>query len=278
MISIEVLDKVLALGAKAPEVLNSKGAEPLVAIPFSQKVESLAQFYPPTRIKRKVTLLEANSFIEYVNRFKTDNTLIFANVSETGVEFSALLDYHGPAPELEADYCDHIAKFTAIETPEWKVWKAADRSLVNQVDFATWLEDNLSLFTVGGDGKYPAGADLLELVKSLHGHRNARFSNTVRLDNGAYSAQFDEDIVVRGASSTRDGEIELPPMVCGGLAVFQGADAYEMPARLKSRCVDRKLMLTFETVNRPKIVRESILLLTKQVGEKTSIIPMLGIP
>jgi hypothetical protein len=42
--------------------------------------------------------------------------------------------------------------------------------------------------------------------------------------------------------------------------------------------VDRKLMLTFETVNRPKIVRESILLLTKQVGEKTSIIPMLGIP
>ena len=226
-----------------------------------------------------MTLLEATSFIDYVNRFKNANTLIFASVSETGVAFKAMLDYHAAAPDLKPDFCRHVANFTAIETPEWRIWKEADRELMSQSTFATWLEDNLSLLTVGGENKYPTGAALLELVKSLYGHRNARFSQSIRLDNGAHSVQFDEDIEVRGGgTSTASGDLEIPAMICGGLAIFQGADPYEMPARLKTRCVDRKLGIIFETVNLPKIIRESILLLVEKVAKGTEIIPLLGTP
>ena len=270
MITKETLDTLIGLGAKAPTVLTADGAEPLVALPSGQSVKSLAEFYPPTRIKQKVTLLEAGSFTDYVNRFKTDNTLIFSNVTENGVDFTAVLDYHGAAPELKPAYVNHVAKFDAIETPEWKVWKSANRKPMNQVEFATFLEDNATLFVD------PSGAELLDLVRSLHGHRNARFNAALRLDNGAYSVSFDEDIVVKGTSTTKNGEFELPPVIKAGLAVFQGADAYEIPARLKSRCEDRKLSLFFETIALHKIVRESILLLVKQVSEKTGIVPFLG--
>ena len=51
-----------------------------------------------------------------------------------------------------------------------------------------------------------------------------------------------------------------------------------MPARLKSRCEDRKLSLFFETIAQHTIVRESILLLVKQISDGTKIIPMLGNP
>ena len=272
MIDKETIKTLVALGAKEAQILQPTGAVPMLVIPADQKVESLEHLFPPARIKRQVALLEATSFIEYVNRFKTADTLIFANVSETGAKFTAMLDYHGAAPELKPAYCSHIAEFTAIETPEWKIWKAANRIPMDQVKFATFLEDNAALFVE------PTGADLLELVRSLHGHRNARFNTALRLDNGAYSVSFDEEIVVKGTSSTKSGEFELPPTIKAGMAVFQGADAYEVPARLKSRCEDRKLSLFFETIAMHTIVRESILLLVKQISDGTKIIPMLGNP
>lgn len=272
----KLAELLVELGASKTQIITLPGGETL-AVRVGQQIQSLENYLPPKRIERTVTLLEAGSFVDYVNRFKNPNTLIFACVSETGVSFKAMLDYHAGAPELKPDYCRHVAVFTAIETPEWKVWQAADRELMAQAEFATWLEDNLSLFTVGGENKYPAGADLLELVKSLEGHRNARFAQSIRLDNGAHSVQYDEDIVIRGGgTSTQAGTLEVPPMICGGLAIFQGADPYEMPARLKTRCVDRKLGLIFETVNLPKIIRESILLLVKKVADGTQIVPLLG--
>lgn len=272
MIDKEAILTLVELGAKAPGIAQPEGADPLTLLQVGQKVESLERFFPPTRIKRTVHLLEATSFIDYVNRFKTEDTLIFANVSQNGVSFVAMLDYHSAAPALKPAYCDHTAKFDAIPTPEWQVWLANNRKPMDQVTFATFLEDNQQVFVE------PSGAELLELVRSLHGHRNARFGTALRLDNGAYSVSYDEEVVVKGTSSTKSGDLELPPVIKAGMAVFQGAAPYEVPARLKSRVVDRQLVLFFETIALHRIILESTLLLVKQVAEKTKIVPLIGNP
>lgn len=272
MLAKDTLDTILGILSKDAKILQQGGSDPLLVIPSSQKVESLAAYFPPARIKRAVRLLEAGSFVEYVNRFKTDDTLIFANVSKTGAKFTAMLDYHGAAPALQPAYCAHVAEFEAIQTPEWKIWKSADRTQLYQLAFATFLEDNAGLFVE------PNGAELLELVRSLHGHKNARFNASVRLNNGAYSVCYDEDIVVKSSNVTTSGELELPPVIKAGMSVFQGADAYEIPARLKTRIEDRRLVLFYETIALHKIVRESILLLVKQIADGTDIIPLLGNP
>lgn len=271
----ETLDRLLELGANLAHVKNlpaEDGHVPFGIIPSGCKAEDLSKFFPLQRIVQSVKLLEAGSFIDYVNRYKTGDTLIFSAISETGVEFTALMDYHTAAPALCPGYCSHRATFVAIETPEWKVWKAANRLAMTQVGFATFLEDNLSLFV------QPTGAELLEMVRSLHGHRNARFNTALRLDNGSYSVSYDEDVVVKGSSITSNGELELPPTITAMLAVFQGSDPYAVQARLKSRCEDRKLVLFYETISLAKIIRESILLLVEQVAEKTGIVPLLGSP
>lgn len=268
----DIFDKIVSGVNSMKPLAMPDGGDPVIIIPDKMTLKSLAEFLPPKRIERIVTLQEAESFCSYVNRFKTDNSLIFCNVSETGCSFKAILDYHSPAPDLKPDYCEHTANFTAIETPEWKVWKAANRQAMSQVQFATWLEDNSKLFIE------PDGADLLELVRTLHGHRNARFNTSLRLDTGAYSVEYDEDIVVKGTSTTRAGKFDLPPVIKAGLGVFLGGEKYEISARLKSRCEDRSLSLFFETIAFHEIVRESTLRLVKQVAEKTEIIPLLGNP
>jgi hypothetical protein len=84
-------------------------------------------------------------------------------------------------------------------------------------------------------------------------------------------------IVSDVSAAIKQATSALPPMIMGGIAVFQGSNPYMVPARLKSRCEDRRLVLFFETVALHAIVRESILLLVKQVAEKTKIVPLLGV-
>lgn len=272
-LSEAAINRVLELSAKLGQpIATGEGGVPVILVPSGMKAESLAPYLPPPRIKRTVTLLEASSFVDYVNRFKTSNTLIFANVTETDASFFALLDYHAPAPELTPAYCEHAAKFALIRTPEWKVWTEQDRDPMSQVDFATWLEDNLTLFTE------PTGAALLELIQTLSGKQDVRFNSAVRLQSGANKLHFDEDVVLRGASSTTEGDVELPSVLVAGIAPFQGAPKYEVRARLKYRIESRRLSLWFETIGIHVIIRDSILLVTKEVSEKTGIIPLLGNP
>lgn len=269
----ETINRLMELGGNfKPQTAGADGV-PFVIIPSGMKAESMAAFLPPPRIDRTVTLLEAGSFADYVNRFKMPESLIFVTVTETGCTFRAMLDYHAPAPDLKPSYCKHQAVFTAVETPDWKVWKAADRQEMKQVDFAKFIENNARFLVE------PAGAVLLELVRSLHGHKNARFSNETRLDNGAYSVTYDEDVVIRGGgTSTTAGDMELPAVIKAGIAVFQGAAKYEISARLKTRIEERRLILFFETIALTEIVRESILLLVTQISEKTGIVPLIGTP
>lgn len=246
--------------------------DPFIVLPDGMKAQSLAFLLPPTRIKQGVVLLEAGSFADYVNRYKTERTLIFANVTEKSATLKAVLDYHGAAPDLKPERCEHVATFSTIETPEWKAWLGANRQPMDQVHFATWLEDNLKLFVA------PAGAELLELVRTLHGHANARFNTSLRLDNGGFSAAYEEDVSIKGNITTRSETMELPATVKAGIAPFQGVSLYEVTARLKSRVSERKLVLWFETVAVHEIVRDAVLGVTKLVAEKTGIVPLLGSP
>lgn len=262
--------------AQAGIQVNAEG-DPFVMSP-NGAIIPLKQYFSPRRIEQRVSLQDAGSFIDYVNRFKTPATLIFATLTETNATLAAVFDYHMAATDKhQPDHCAHRAVFTTLETPDWKAWSAADRRQMDQVQFATWLEDNSQL--IRQHEKFPeapSAADILELVRSLHGHSNARFNTALRLDNGAHSVSYDEDVVVKGNNTTRSEGMELPPIICGGVAVYHGAEPYLVPARLKVRVNERKLTLWFETINKPGIIRESIMAITKQVAEKTGIVPLLG--
>lgn len=284
----EAIQLLLNTGRDQNSIGLNPGGDPFFITPGGE-AKSLATLFPPRRIKQTVTLIDAGSFVDYVNRFKSPDTLIFAQVSETAATFTAVLDYHKPT-EAKPDYCQHRATFTTLPTPEWSAWLKANRTPMDQVTFATWLEDNLNLFVVPNDasGKplpdVPSGADLLELVQTLHGHQNARFTTALRLNTGAYSVNYDEDIVVQGSSTSKPGALELPKQIVGGFAIFQGGDNFAVPARLKTRISERKLMLHYETINVPQLIRDNLIGdeqhpgIVRQIASKTGILPFLGTP
>ena len=257
-------------GVQTPS--TSAGADPFVIVPRDYKVESLRNLMPPDRIRQNVVMLEAGSFIDYVNRFKTDDTLIFADVTDQGASFIAVLDYHSKAPDLKVAYACHNARFGTVRTREFNDWMAADGKKMDQIAFATFLEEAQKVFVS------PSGADLLEIVKSLEGHSDARFNSAIRLDSGARKFTFDEDVVVKGNATTVQGGVEIPAMIKAGISPFEGTDAWEINARLKYRIENRKLVLWYETINPHRIVRDAVVMITEQIAEKTKIIPLIGRP
>lgn len=267
----EAIERLMQAGAKesgARLELND-GGEPYLISPGGS-VTKMAEYFPPRRVRQQVVLMEAGSFADYVKRFKTEATLIFAEVSERGAKFRAIMDYHRPHPAGNAvpDYCAHVALFETQATPDWAEWTEANGEAMGQIAFANWLEDYQHLFVE------PTGAELLELVRDLHGKKDATFKTAIRLDNGAYSVGYDENIELQSRSGS--GSMELPKQLVAGIKVFEGGETYRVTARLKTRIEDRRLCLFFETIRKEAIVRDNIMSVCKLIAEQTGIIPLLG--
>ena len=269
MLEKDAIEHLLATGRAQNETRAGDDGEKFYIRPDGHSV-SLAQFNAPTRVRQKVTLGNVESFCAYFERFSTDDSLIFGDVNDKSATFKAVIDYHGPEGP---NYCDHVAVFATQPTPEWVAWLAADRKAMTQVVFAEWLEDNLHLFPAN-PSEGPSAADLLELVKSLHGHQTANFNTSLRLNTGAYSVKYEETIDVKGTMTS--GAIDLPAFIYGGFPLFQGMPGYLIRARLKTRIENRKLVLFFETVALSKTVMDCLSIAVERIEEKTNRIVLLG--
>ena len=287
----DVLDTITSNALRALVPQQAPGGEHFIVLP-NGTVQSLAGLMPPARVRERVALIDAGSFCDYVNRFKNPDTQIFATVTDKGAKLTAIIDYHG-APNrnntlgpaeligvVSPRYGHHIATLDMIETEDWKAWVAANGAdnAMSQEEFATWLEEHEHLFnnaTLPGELK---GAQLLELICTLHAKSNVRYNKQIRLQNGANRFDYEEDVVVAGnvTTGTRPGAMDLPAMIYAAIQTHEGGEAYQVPARLKTRISGRALVIWFETVNLQKLVRDAVKGAVETVTEKTGIIPLLG--
>lgn len=277
------LDRLFELAASSGTAQNiPAGKAPFVIVPNGFKVETLERLLDkphPQFIATLAKLTDADSFTKYVNRYKTDNTLIYASVSDAAAKFVAVFDYHGAAPALAPEFCAHRAEYATEHTFDFATWLIADRKAKNQLDFATWLEENQHLFVVPEEWpedktKPISGASLLELIETLFGKQDVSFVSGNRLKSGGNSLTYEEQVSLQGVM--KSDRVELPDFMCVGLAPFKGSPKYEIRARVKYRIEGRKLSLWLETVRLHKVIEDSINLIVDKVTSDTGIKPLIG--
>lgn len=262
-----------ALGAKVEYPLGPDG---LLVIPNGYQLAStetvIAQHLAqPRRVKANVKLAELASFIAYVMAYKTPDSKIFGAVGKsTPPRFTAIIDYH---PETgKAAWCEHQASYGPDFTPEWVRWTANSGKHMSQLSFATFLEENADLIT------QPKGAELLEMVQTLEGHNNIRCNSYTRLSNGKTKVLYEEDVELRGATSTQNGAIEFPNELITEVQPFDGGPKYVIKNRLKYRIPNRQIELWYEAVDLHLVLRDVGTNILKAIAEKTGITPLMGGP
>lgn len=263
-------------GRQVATALNTRteiNGMPVAILPPEYQVKELPSLLKkPFRKHGRMVLQDLESFSRYFKTHKTDNSIILADVDpkgQRGTKFKAILNYHGGAEDAQ-DYGDLSAEYTAQLSVEWMRWMAQNGKPMDHTAFLEHLETNQEIIV------QPAGAALLELIASLEGRVNAKFTNALNLHNGKMKLSYEEDVEMRGGSATKPDAMEVPAELIVGLPPFEFGDAYKVRNRLRYRVVNRQLVFAYEMVDPHKIIQDAANGQIKKLAELTEVQPLYG--
>lgn len=255
----------LAIATQKPELTPT--GNPMVSVVkfvtgdvgLEYKVLDLEKFMTvPSRIREKVELGDADSFILYVTEFKAEaSPLIFFD--DVAGAFNAVMDYSDPdAPR----WGDHAASFALRHTPEWKAWAMRHGKEMSQDAFLSFMEDHADEIVS------PKGGELLDIIMNFQETKSATFKNGQRFRDGSVRFQYTEEV--------KSDSVTIPNTFDLSLAVYVGQQPRPMEARIRYAVKEGKLNLWFDLLRWERIVREAQMDMISAVRVGTSLPVFLG--
>lgn len=216
----------------------------------------------PTYIKEVVTVQTAASLVDYIERFKTDNTVVFADIDSDMIE--AVIDYHsdGSVKAPVAGITSHRASLELKKSQAWSIWNHASGSMARQAEFAKFIEENSE------DILSPAGADLLEMVLDLEKTKNIRVVRKMRTagsDDGASDHSIDT------------GGTELPSIFHLMIPVYFGEAPVAVKAFTRDALSNDKIITIGIKLARTEMIRQGeFLRISKAIADATGVTMIAG--
>lgn len=265
-----------ALGT--PKLIAEHGLT-LVVVPPGHNVKEIntEKFLDrPTRKRGTTTLHDAASFILAVKYEKTPNTAIYA--TQDPPTFTAVFNGNQQADDSQATaaipvlagWGDHKARYDCPLSDEWKTWTGANNGKhMNQVDFARFIEDNLP------DIVEPAGADMLEVSRTLEAKKAVNFASATRLSDGAQQFTYEETIEGTAAK----GRLQVPERFKIGIPIFQGStELWPVTARLRYRIDGGRLSLWYDLEREHKVLEQAVNEMRATIEKETGLKTLMGTP
>lgn len=195
----------------------------------------------PDHIRQGVVLQTVESLVDYVNIYKGENTVLFADIAASSI--AAIVDYHGP--ETPA-FVEHKATLALPLSEEWRLWNGISGKLIGQLEFARFIEEN------GSDIEAPSGADVLEAMRDLQAKRKVNFTKAVRTSSDNENFEFTDETEMK----TRGG-VEVPNRFLLNIPVYFGEASIHIYAFLRWKLDDGVLQLGV-TLNQPERIRQAV--------------------
>lgn len=255
----------LARKAMSPTSVKIEDGREFLVVPDGATIRDVSDEHSlnvtkPRYIKQAVTLQTQDSLVEYVNRFKGDETVLFADIGANAI--LATVDYHG---KDKAAHVAHRAMLTLPFSEEWGLWTRISGKLMPQLEFARFLEEN------GADVRAPDAAELLEACRDLQAHRKVNFTKAVRTSSDNENFEYTDE-----TKATTKAGIELPTKFKLGLPVYFGEPDTEVFAFLRWKLDDGQLTLGIQ-LHRAEHVRQAVFKqIVADVSERTGCSAVFG--
>jgi len=251
--SLSQLQSLIIAGLQKPE----SGCIPFMVVPEGYELKSTESLQEkPNRIKVSVNLLTSDSFIDYIKRFIDPRTVIFADPSN--VKFTAILDYH--ETNADPEWAQHKATYACPLSENWIAWNKYNKSKMNQLDFAEFIEAHISdIAPVNDINQGFSGPQLLEMVLAFQETRKSEFKSVRRLQDGTFSFAFSDE---KGGGNT-----SLPEKILLSLPPFHNGVYYALESRLRYRLKDGELYLWYELIEPERILEDAFKNLMDEVKE-----------
>ncbi len=242
----KVADLAVKAAARAQFVRSEDGREFLVTpkdCDAREVTDPLSlPLWEPTLTRQAVTLQTLDSLVDYCNRYKGENTVLFADIDANSIV--AVIDYHAPE---KAAHAAHRGSLKLAFSTEWTEWSRISGRLMEQLEFARFIEEN------GADVAAPIGAELLECVRDLQAHRKVNFIKAVRTSSENENFEWSEETEAK----SRKGGIEVPTKFQLSIPVYFGEPDADLFAFLRWKLGDGNLTLGIQ-LHRVEHVRQAI--------------------
>ena len=255
----------LARRASASTILKTDDGRSFLIAPQGFSREEISdphglQIKKPRYIKQSVTVQTVDSLVEYLNKYKTADAMLFADIELNRIV--GVIDYHAVGT---AENLAHSVTMQLEHSEEWKAWASIDDKLMKQLDFARFIEEN------SADVAAPSGADLLEITHDLQAVRSANFKKAVRTNTDHENFEFADNADIRGKNG-----VEVPKKFELSLPVYFDTRNVPLQAFLRWNIVQQELALGIK-LHRAEHVRQAMFKeIVGSVVDRTSLIAVYG--
>lgn len=266
------------------EALVEVGKDGVASIPSSIFDDYRSK---PTRRKGTATLTDLDSLIGHVNRFKDDDTILFASDNRSSPSITAVLDYHRAGAEADPRFGQHRARFAFPLSDEWAAWNGGNKKPLRMIEFAAFLEDriidvlddgselpeDMARFVKAIGGNIASPTKLMEIAVGLKVNEKSAVGETVNLSSGEGEISF--------VSQHTDGAgkpLKVPNLFLIGIPVFKNGPAYRIAVRLRYRKSDGGLSFWYEMWREDRVFDDAFREAVERARTETSLPVLMGTP
>ncbi len=282
---------------KCPEHPESDNfvSVPVGLVPEGWKLEDMKPLLDkfrdkPERRKGSSSFHTAQSFIDYVNRYKGADTALFATNGAVQGQIRAVFDYHPAGTDQSlAGWKDMTADYTFPTSEAFKIWAGQSGKKMSMKDFALFMNDRIPDLGVATDDRpvafdlgildptYAEPAAILELADGITLNAKKKYSQHQRLNSGEHQIEFAED---HGETTTKAGKtIKVPGFFLLNISVFEEGQKVLIPVRLRySVGDDNGIGWTFDVWNIVEIFRLTFRDEVSKITSQTTLPQFFGSP
>lgn len=286
----------------------------LITIPKGREVVDLTRHYrdakgfrKPLQRKGTARLTNLASLIAWSNRFKSEDSALFANPDMTTPSLTCIADYHSagaadptnPDGDPTARHCHHRAVYDFPLSKEWTDWMSISGQPLDKDEMGEFIEahakdimdptpavldlseDNASaewekrLIRTASqiNGRFGQLTELLSLSRTFAVHETSDLTVTTNRDTGEASIQFQNE------HRQPDGKpVSIPNLIIIAIPVFLGGAPYRMAVRFRYVKRGAQVKFTLSLYTPEKVFEASFEEAILQAAEETGLPIFMGRP
>lgn len=236
----------------------------------------------PERRRGTATVTTLKSFTELVNRHKDEGSAIFGKTSWPEPKLTAVIDYH--SVDKTARRGEHRIVYPFPLTDEIKTWIDLNGKMMEQADFAAFLEEHAAELAAPFDGekteyehlfkeRFSNPIELIELSRHLEVFVGAKVKRAERLQTGERTVEFVEEH--QNASGEK---VDIPGIFMVAVRAFMDGEPVRIPARLRYRLSGGTIKWFYQLYRWEFFLRERVQQDLDEAGKDTELPTFEGNP
>jgi uncharacterized protein YfdQ (DUF2303 family) len=253
------------------EVGTEKSAQVLL-IPNGMKAEGIKKYLDEYKEKpdRRIgfhTADDIGAFIDITNRFKDEDSVIFAKAtySENSfkADFKTIFDFHNQGGNnTHARFGDHGVIYEFPISKEFSFWIGNNAKLMCQEEFSLMLEERVcemasptpedSAKIANLKPKIADPIEVLELSRTLEIYSSDKINQAYKPQSGERSVKFTTE-----HSMANGAPVSIPDFFVISVPIFRGGDTVRVMVRLRYRKKEDKILWAYDLYRADNVFQEA---------------------